>query len=265
MITVKNGAQEQSKRTYLPKVSYCQSEQDVDRAGSTIAHTMATGDSHSLSQLIKPPFSRGRATQAQLQRRPIVSACACAITAVRSSHGAVSARTRVIVAAVLVVALAACSPTSPATAIVQVGTALTFNVEIADTEQTQREGLTGRSSLPEGTGMLFAFEQRQEQQVWMAGMEIPIDIAWIVDDQVLATDTLDPCTLTDQSQCPRWTSPAPVDMLLEVSAGALNGVEPGDRISGLNPPSDSSHHAPGIREPWTASPLPSKMEPAERA
>ena len=36
--------------------------------------------------------------------------------------------------------------------------------------------------------MLFPFEERQEQQVWMAGMEISIDVAWIVDDQVLATE-----------------------------------------------------------------------------
>ncbi|MCT2155301.1 DUF192 domain-containing protein, partial [Corynebacterium sanguinis] len=61
--------------------------------------------------------------------------------------------------------------------------------------------------------------------------EISIDVAWIVDDQVLATDTLDPCTLTDQSQCPRWTSPAPVDALLEVPAGALDGIEPGTHVT----------------------------------
>ena len=47
----------------------------------------------------------------------------------------------------------------------------------------------------------------------------------------LATDTLDPCTLTDQSQCPRWTSPAPVDALLEVPAGALDGIEPGTHVT----------------------------------
>ena len=45
------------------------------------------------------------------------------------------------------------------------------------------------------------------------------------------TATLDPCTLTDQSQCPRWTSPAPVDALLEVPAGALDGIEPGTHVT----------------------------------
>ena len=101
-------------------------------------------------------------------------------------------KVRAIAAAALTAALAACSAASPTTATVQVGDALTFSVEVADTEQTQRDGLSGRTSLSEGTGMLFPFEERQEQQVWMAGMEISIDVAWIVDDQVLATDTLDP-------------------------------------------------------------------------
>ena len=140
-------------------------------------------------------------------------------------------KVRAIAAAALTAALAACSAASPTTATVQVGDALTFSVEVADTEQTQRDGLSGRTSLSEGTGMLFPFDERQEQQVWMAGMEISIDVAWIVDDQVLATDTLDPCTLTDQTQCPRWTSPAPVDALLEVPAGALDGIEPGTHVT----------------------------------
>ena len=89
-------------------------------------------------------------------------------------------KVRAIAAAALTAALAACSAASPTTATVQVGDALTFSVEVADTEQTQRDGLSGRTSLSEGTGMLFPFEERQEQQVWMAGMEISIDVAWIV-------------------------------------------------------------------------------------
>ena len=139
-------------------------------------------------------------------------------------------KVRAIAAAALTAALAACSAASPTTATVQVGDALTFSVEVADTEQTQRDGLSGRTSLSEGTGMLFPFEERQEQQVWMAGMEISIDVAWIVDDQVLAVDTLDPCTEPDPAECPRWPSPGEVDALLEVRAGSLDGIEPGTTV-----------------------------------
>lgn len=132
--------------------------------------------------------------------------------------------------AALTVVLTACAGPSSSTATVEVGS-IEFHVDVARTEQSQRDGLSGRDSLSEGTGMLFPFEQRQEQQVWMADMKIPIDVAWIVDDQVLAVDTLDPCTLTDQSQCPRWTSPAPVDALLETPAGSLDGIEPGTPVT----------------------------------
>ena len=68
-------------------------------------------------------------------------------------------------------------------------------------------------------------------QVWMAGMRDPLDVAWIVDGQVLALDTLAPCTEPDPEQCPRWTSPSPVDSLLEVPAEALDGVVPGTAVT----------------------------------
>lgn len=138
-------------------------------------------------------------------------------------------KTRTIAAAALTVVLAACS--LPTVTLVTVGREQAFRVEVAETEQAQRDGLSGRSSLPEGTGMLFVFEDRRERQVWMAGMEIPIDIAWIAGGEVIATDTLQPCVLVDQRQCPRWASPEPVDALLEVGAGDLEGVERGDRVT----------------------------------
>lgn len=128
--------------------------------------------------------------------------------------------------------LAGCASSALATstATVTVGTRQ-FQVQVADTADEQRAGLSGRPEVPKGAGMLFTFAGRQERQVWMAGMQTRIDAAWIVDDQVLAIETLDPCTMTDQSKCPRWTSPGGVDALLEVSAGALKGVQVGETVT----------------------------------
>lgn len=135
------------------------------------------------------------------------------------------------VLAALTAVLTAYVPTpAPRSAVVEVGPVLEFHVEVADTEQTQRAGLAGRA-LSEGTGMLFPFDEWEERQVWMVGMQTAIDAAWIVKDQVLATATLDPCTFPDQSQCPRWTSPGDVDALLEVPAGTLAGIEPGTPVT----------------------------------
>lgn len=104
-------------------------------------------------------------------------------------------------------------------------------MELAITPDQQRDGLSRRHTLSEGTGMLFQFDQPAPREVWMAGMKIPIDIAWISGNQVIAVDTLEPCTTTDQSQCPRWTSPADADTLLEVPAGSLQTITPGTAIT----------------------------------
>jgi len=134
--------------------------------------------------------------------------------------------------ALALIPLAGCSgDTAPQSARVTVGEDREFQVEVADTPQLQSEGLSGRQDLPAGTGMLIAFEPGKEREVWMAGMEIPIDIAWIADGQVLQISTLDPCTENRQSLCPRWRSPGAADALLEVPADALNGITPGTPVS----------------------------------
>lgn len=140
-------------------------------------------------------------------------------------------RVRTAPAVAMTLALAACAPVASTSTTVQVGATLEFDVEVASGAKEQRDGLSGRTELDEGTGMLFTFDRPGEKQVWMAGMTIPLDVAWIVDDQVLAVDTLDPRTQVDQDQCPRWTSPADADALLEVPAGSLDGIAPGALVT----------------------------------
>lgn len=128
--------------------------------------------------------------------------------------------------------LAGCTSSDPVRATVRIGlTAAEFQVEVAQTADQQRDGLSDRDQLASGTGMLFRFGSRSEQQVWMAGMKIPLDVAWIADGKVVAVDTLSPCAEADQNTCPRWTSPSPVDALLEVSAHALSTVVPGMAVA----------------------------------
>jgi uncharacterized protein len=56
----------------------------------------------------------------------------------------------------------------------------------------------------------------------MARTRIPLDIAWILDGQVVAVETLPPCELDPVTDCPTYASPGDVDALLEVPAGALD-------------------------------------------
>jgi uncharacterized membrane protein (UPF0127 family) len=135
--------------------------------------------------------------------------------------------------AALMATSSGCSSTSALPiAQVRIGPApIQFPVEVARTAEQRRTGLQGRDDLPAEAGMLFQFDSRGPQQVWMAGTKLPLDVAWITDGKVTAVDTLTPCTEAREAQCPRWTSPNDVDALLEVPAKALREVIPGTPVT----------------------------------
>ena len=58
----------------------------------------------------------------------------------------------------------------------------TFMVEIADTPDKQKLGLSGRKSLPRDQGMLFIFDKPGRYGFWMKDMNFPIDIVWFDTD-----------------------------------------------------------------------------------
>jgi uncharacterized membrane protein (UPF0127 family) len=64
---------------------------------------------------------------------------------------------------------------------VRIGTA-TIRAELATTKAEQVQGLSGRTSLPENTGMLFVFDRPSYWSIWMKDMNFPIDVLWITDD-----------------------------------------------------------------------------------
>lgn len=125
---------------------------------------------------------------------------------------------RTISALAALVLLSGCGT---ATSIVSIGEQ-TFIVEVADTPDAQRTGLSDRDDVPAGTGMLFPFDEPGPREVWMARTRVPLDIAWILDGQVVAVETLPPCALDAVTNCPTYASPGDVDSLLEVPAGALD-------------------------------------------
>ncbi|MAF59227.1 hypothetical protein CL631_00030 [bacterium] len=54
-----------------------------------------------------------------------------------------------------------------------------ISVEVMDTPELRRMGLSKRSALPRGEGMLFSFEYSDLYGIWMKDMNFPIDIIWI--------------------------------------------------------------------------------------
>lgn len=61
---------------------------------------------------------------------------------------------------------------------VKIGTA-SILVEVADTFESRKRGLSGREKLPDGTGMLFIFENPGFHGFWMKEMHFAIDIIWV--------------------------------------------------------------------------------------
>lgn len=123
----------------------------------------------------------------------------------------------------------AATPTPPPTTTITIENK-TITVEIAHTPQAQTQGLSNRHTLPPHTGMLFPLNRTQKHHVWMARMNFPIDIAWITDHHITATDTLEPCTTPNPHHCQRWQAPHNTDALLELPAGTLTNTTPGTKI-----------------------------------
>ncbi len=102
-------------------------------------------------------------------------------------------------------------------------------LELADTPEEREQGLSGRTSLEPGYGMLFVFEDEDAYGFWMKDMHIPIDILWLSDTGVILgiEHSVSPDTYPAV-----FYPPQPVMLVLEVAAGTAraNGWDTGDAI-----------------------------------
>lgn len=104
---------------------------------------------------------------------------------------------------------------------------VTVTAEQAASTEAQRTGLSGRDSVPEGTGMWFPIDPAQRTEVWMQDTRVPLDVVWIRNDRVTGVVTLQPCS---SDPCPRETSSGVVDAILEAPAGTFVGTVPGATV-----------------------------------
>lgn len=56
---------------------------------------------------------------------------------------------------------------------------LNIFVEVVDTKDKRKKGLSKKDEMPIGEGMLFVFESADKYGIWMKDMKLPIDIIWI--------------------------------------------------------------------------------------
>lgn len=60
-----------------------------------------------------------------------------------------------------------------------------LELEIVDTEESRKKGLSDRDSLCAGCGMLFSFDKEGNYYFWMKDMRFPIDILWLRNGEVV--------------------------------------------------------------------------------
>lgn len=58
-----------------------------------------------------------------------------------------------------------------------------FNLEVADSNEERIRGLSYRSSLEEGSALLFVFDSEERHGIWMKDMFFSIDIVWLDKDK----------------------------------------------------------------------------------
>lgn len=103
-----------------------------------------------------------------------------------------------------------------------------FDVEIADTNEERIRGLSNRNSLPKNQGMLFIFEQIEEQCMVMKDMNFSLDIIWLNEHKkIIKTDeNLSPDTY------PELFCAEDIKYVLEVNEGfaSQHGLKAGTTV-----------------------------------
>ncbi len=104
----------------------------------------------------------------------------------------------------------------------------TFDIQLAETEEEQEQGLMYRESLGEQQGMLFLMEEEEVHSFWMLDTYISLDIIFVAADKeiVYIAKNTEP-----ESQEP-ITSMADCLYVLEINGGTSErfGIKVGDRI-----------------------------------
>jgi uncharacterized membrane protein (UPF0127 family) len=111
------------------------------------------------------------------------------------------------------------------------GTDATLTVRIADSAEEQRQGLMGVETLGEDHGMAFVYDDPTTGSFWMKDTLIPLSIAFVDDDRIVAIEEMTPC---EADPCPTWDPDgAAYTLAIEANAGwfTAHRIEVGDRAT----------------------------------
>jgi hypothetical protein len=117
-----------------------------------------------------------------------------------------------------------------------------IDTQVAATPEQRSTGLMFRRQMPQSEGMLFAFEQAEQQCFWMKNTPLPLTAAFVADDGTIV-NLADMAPHSTDSHC----SEKPVRFVLEMNRGwfAKKGIKAGFKLSG-------SPFKPGTKNGTTA-------------
>ena len=108
-------------------------------------------------------------------------------------------------------------------------------VEVRETKEERRQGLSGWEKLKADEGMLFVFEELGKYGFWMKEMKFDLDFVWIKGERVV--EITEGVKAPEKGEEPLSVRPKVlVDKVLEVNVGWVkeNEVKVGDMVSFRN-------------------------------
>jgi hypothetical protein len=98
---------------------------------------------------------------------------------------------------------------------------LATDVAVADSLLSKARGLMFRRSFPDGAALVFPFDDVAARTLHMVAVPFDIDAVWLRDGRV-----------EQVSRLSAWTGlgRAPADTVIELPAGAADGVRKGDAV-----------------------------------
>lgn len=91
-----------------------------------------------------------------------------------------------------------------------------LEAELADTRASRELGLSGRKSMGDDEGLLFAFDKPGRYGFWMKDMQFPLDIIWINENGIVVSIERG---LTPESYPKTFMNQSEASYVLEVNAG----------------------------------------------
>ena len=119
----------------------------------------------------------------------------------------------------------------PALPVVQLNAGMhLIRAEVAADYGSRMTGLMHRTSMPSNVGMLFIFDEAQQQCMWMKNTLLPLSVAFI-DDSGTIINVEDMAPQTEDSHCAK----RPARYALEMNRGwfAARGIKAGSRLGGI--------------------------------